>query len=316
MLVEPVTDNEWTIHALNIHGMFFERWCEATIEGVPGWTVRSTNYPVEYPHLRGALKGNESALDIRAQTWIGSLLLTLIIECKKNNPEFVNWIFFVRDRPPLGGLAQIRIRNPSPYKMTEATETFVAPRWDIETKVMRFLPDPNIAVCDEGREARGTYVAYKSGSKTKTSNRAIAEAAYQVTLASRAIAAEEWKFSNALARDDTEEDSSFRRQVILPVIVTTARLFACRFDAQSVHPQNGEIPYDDASLDEVDALIYDYAVPIHLQTEPERLAQTLQNRGGINLFTRIPILVVKSEALPHYLQKATVPTFVRLEAPL
>lgn len=27
----PSTDHEWIIHSINIHGVFFERWCQKTI---------------------------------------------------------------------------------------------------------------------------------------------------------------------------------------------------------------------------------------------------------------------------------------------
>ena len=32
--VIPKTEKDWTIHALNIHGNFFERACQQTIKGV------------------------------------------------------------------------------------------------------------------------------------------------------------------------------------------------------------------------------------------------------------------------------------------
>ncbi len=41
---QPHSDEEWTIHSLNIHGTFFERWCQRVIAETPPWQVKSTNY--------------------------------------------------------------------------------------------------------------------------------------------------------------------------------------------------------------------------------------------------------------------------------
>jgi hypothetical protein len=39
----PQTDEEWTIHSLNVHGLFFERWCQQQIAQAKGWKVVATN---------------------------------------------------------------------------------------------------------------------------------------------------------------------------------------------------------------------------------------------------------------------------------
>jgi hypothetical protein len=97
---EPKTQEEWTLHALNIHGIFFERLCQRLISESEGWTVRTTNYPVEFPPPNGPIRGKESALDIRAERDWPEHRITILIECKKNNTEFVNWIFFKKRGEP------------------------------------------------------------------------------------------------------------------------------------------------------------------------------------------------------------------------
>jgi hypothetical protein len=62
----PSTEDERIIHSLNIHGVFFERWCQHVIGTVPGCTIRSVNAPVEYPPRNGLMRGEERNLDIRA----------------------------------------------------------------------------------------------------------------------------------------------------------------------------------------------------------------------------------------------------------
>lgn len=57
MVSDPINQEDWTVHALNIHGVFFERRCVEIVSGLAEWQVVSTNYPVEYPAAEWALAG-------------------------------------------------------------------------------------------------------------------------------------------------------------------------------------------------------------------------------------------------------------------
>ena len=57
MSIGPTSQEDWTVHALNIHGVFFERRCAEVVASVPDWKVVSTNYPVEYPPPNGPWRG-------------------------------------------------------------------------------------------------------------------------------------------------------------------------------------------------------------------------------------------------------------------
>src|SRR5260370_8455192 len=83
----PTTNEEYAIQALTIHGAFFERKCQDIVNQAKGWSIRDANYPVEY-------KGQASNLDIWAERTHHASPLLVPIECKKNNPDFVDWIFF------------------------------------------------------------------------------------------------------------------------------------------------------------------------------------------------------------------------------
>jgi len=85
-----MTDDEYTIHALNIHSTFFERKCQHVVNQSKDWKVIETNYPVT--------SGNQNSnLDIWAERGKGrAQLIELPIECKKNNPDFIDWIFFLQ----------------------------------------------------------------------------------------------------------------------------------------------------------------------------------------------------------------------------
>jgi hypothetical protein len=62
----PDSEHDWTIHSINIHGVFFERWCQQMVTEAPRWRVRAADYPVAYPDPRYGVKGGESALLIPA----------------------------------------------------------------------------------------------------------------------------------------------------------------------------------------------------------------------------------------------------------
>ena len=94
----PQSQEDWTVHSLNIHGVFFERRCRLAVSETPDWRVLATNYPVEFPPPNGPWRGKEGSLDIWARREQNDLVVTdVLIECKKANPDFVNWIFFPSD---------------------------------------------------------------------------------------------------------------------------------------------------------------------------------------------------------------------------
>lgn len=82
--VPTLTDDEYSILALTIHGAFFERKCQNAVHQAKAWEIEDTNYPVTYG-------GANSNLDIWALQGKNTYQhLVLPIECKKNNPDFIN----------------------------------------------------------------------------------------------------------------------------------------------------------------------------------------------------------------------------------
>ncbi len=165
------TEHDWTIHSINVHGIFFERWCQKAVTEAEGWTLDAVNYPVEFPPSNGPWRGKESALDIRASRGESDNRLCLLIECKKNNPEFVDWVFFQKPKE----------RATQGFIVSQVTNTLrEAPNqgWDTVSAVNHLTS--NFVITDEARETRANYLELKNtGNKTKTSNAAIQEAAYK-----------------------------------------------------------------------------------------------------------------------------------------
>jgi len=292
----PTSDQEWTIHVLNIHGIFFERWCQQTIQSTPGFRVVSTNHPVEFPPPQNGICGKESALDIRAEHQNYLRLLTLVIECKKNNPEYVNWIFFPSQSPhSLNRITVPVIQN----KALEDNPT----GWQVVTGLSNtYFQD--FPFTDEARETRGAYQTTSDQrndrTKTKTSNAAISEAAYQVALATQSVLHDEIEKSSN--QSNSINLMRWNMQAIIPIIVTSANLFTCNFDPSDVDPNTGEIPFDRAELTSHPYLVYAYPLPRHLQYLPSYTVTYLTPQM-LELYKRMQIIVVHSSKLTDFLTK-------------
>lgn len=283
----PITNHDWTIHSINIHGVFFERWCRSILESRGRWNRIFSNYPVAYTSKHSV---KESTLDLRAFTQVSAIRTTLLIECKKNNPDFIEWIFF-----PPNQQRNTNIILPSLHNVAAEANT-----WRASPRLHEFYLD--IPRADEARETRGQYqnISTERRDKTKTSNSAISEAAYQIALATQAIHLEEAKFSLNESTAGQAWQMPWTLQVFLPTIVTSARLFTCEFDPVDVDAASGEIPYEKAKLNEQPYLIYQYTLPYHLQNISEKLADTLTLKD-IETYLRMSIFVVHSKEFNVFL---------------
>lgn len=284
------TQEQWTAHALNVHGSFFERKCSAIVDGLAEWTVVSRNYPIEYPLPRAGVRGKESALDIRARSTaaVDGFMHDIQIECKKANPDFVNWIFF-----PTESSAGLQI----------ATASVLQANGDAPWQVQRGVLNAPISkpVASEAREVRGSYLDYKNQKdKTKTANAAIQEASYQVALANRAVVEEDANLFDRESATGSNEQPNWVRRSYLPLIVTTARLFYARFDVDRVSLTTGEIPVDAVKFEDVKTVIYQYSVPKHLQHSLVS-SHPLSDEQQAEAVSRLSIFVVQAESLASFL---------------
>lgn len=289
-LVAPTTNEEWTIHSLNIQGTFFERWCQETVKKSK-WNVLSTNYPVEFPPHNGPFAGEQSTLDIYAQLAKQTIMLTLLIECKKNNPDFIDWVFFPHT-------------NPNHHKHFSGSLIANVPKdekldtWETTASISPMISLDWIPTGDAW-ETRGKYTNYARGDKTRTSNKAITDAAHQVALATRAIFESELANNKALSGN---AKMPYNHQIFIPIIVTTAKLFLCKFDPKDIDQTTGEIPLDKATLEEQPYLLYEYPLPVPFHSTPADKVAVLKS-GNKDFGTRMDILVVNSEKLTDFLSR-------------
>lgn len=293
----PTTNEEYAIQALTIHGAFFERKCQKIVHQAKDWSIRDTNYPVEY-------KGEVSNLDIWAErTYIPSRLL-LPIECKKNNADFVDWIFFPRAAH----------RSSELYIQTIEVEPRpgLAGNWAIRQQLMRTKHD--LIVADEARETKGNYLLIKQRQdRTKTSNTAITEAATQVAVASQSLIQQESQVIQQISAYNMEnsikEAPPYYNLLCFPVIVTTANLYTCEFQEEDIDLATGEIPFDKAKLIQRPYLFFNYPVPVALQSPPVVTRMRHEDYWeALKRASRMPIFVVQSASFPTFLERLQLPT--------
>jgi hypothetical protein len=284
---EPQSEHDWTIHALNIHGLFFEHWCQQTINSQQLWKVITTNYPVGVAEYH-------SALDIRAEAQLGMVKVVLLIECKKANPDFVNWIFFTKlDQPRCTAMHLPRMETRQGGPMTTPSIHTVP------------LHQPSLPFASDCRETRGDYQSYKKGAdKTKTSNSAITDAANQIALATQSIFSEEAQWANDRISRNYQLPSLIT--LFVPVIVTSALLFVCGFSPQKVDPETGEIPYEGATLSPASEVVYSYPMPKYLHYIPPTQRSQVLETGSAEEFVRREIIVVHSSKFGSFLENRAV----------
>lgn len=287
----PTTDHEWMIHSINIHGVFFERWCQSVIAGAGRWRVTKTNYPVEFPPSGSSFHSRESTLDIAAENRSHRTHVSLLVECKKSNPEFVNWVFFPRTRMADTDIFFVHQLKNSPTSGSDGG-WFTSQSFDRTTS--------EFTITDEARETRTSYADYRKQDKTRTSNTAVTEAARQIALATQAMVLEEIRRLDQLSGDSPRPAMPYSRMLFVPAIITTARLFSCTFDPHEVDPVTGQIDYAKATLEQRPFLIYEYPLPRALQFDPETF-QDAGERISPELFVRMHILVIHGEKLGEVL---------------
>lgn len=284
----PKTQDEHTIHALNIHGTFFERKCIELISQTEKWEVITSNFPVEYPPPNGPMRGKESSLDIWARKSIApDIYVDILVECKKANPAFVNWVFFPKNNATSkNNLGFFSIENKTANGIKS-----------INAHIQQ--GNTTLKIVKDAREVRGSYKDYKEKNLTKTGNEAIDTASYQITLATMAIQAKETGIIDKIHR--MSMPSPWSKKTYIPMIVTTANLLIINYSPKNIDEGNGEISLDKASLVEVDQLIYEYPTPVHLQHTP--LISNHFDKNRMDEFSRTHIIIVNSKKLVKFLNE-------------
>ena len=305
---DPATEQEWMTQALNIHGTPFEYLCEHHLRQAPDWAFRSSRYPVEFPpsNTPQVSQTKNSELDLWGTCKPPGLKIELLVECKKNNPDYTDWVFFPT-------------RNPTPTFPSIRTLEYRYPAlglgsdipWGVYHQTLSLVTPSNMAITDDGRETKGNYQAkweqiQKANQKqppkdfTKTSNDSIIKAAYQIALATQGLLHLERRNQEIRARERVQPMPSYHH-VFLPLIATTAKLCTCQFPAEKVDVVTGEIPFSEVQYQQYPYLFFTYALPPILQFHPGDDRFEYRSDAKWEELARFSILVVQSAAFPGLL---------------
>src|SRR6266567_3417737 len=298
----PATEQEWMTQVLNIHGTPFEHLCEHHLRQAPDWAFRSSRYPVEFPpsYTPQASLTKNGELDLWGSCLPPGLKIELLVECKKNNPDYTDWVFFPARYPTT---------IPSLRTLGYRSSQEVGGHWAPYRETVYLVTPPDIAITDDGRETKGNYQAKwqpKENQKqppkdfTRTSNAAITDAAYQIARATQALLLQERRNQEALAKEKVQPMPSWHH-VFLPLIVTTANLWTCQFPAEKVDNITGEIPLSEVHYQIHSYLFFTYALPPILQFHPGDDRFEYRSDAKWEELARFSILVVQSAAFPELL---------------
>ncbi|MBA4385805.1 MAG: hypothetical protein C0410_13795 [Anaerolinea sp.] len=293
--ISPTSDDGWKIHSLNIHGGFFEQKIASIVNNcLPNQLYYITSeYPVE-------VSNEESRLDVLGflpNTGNPGKGIYFPIECKKHNPDFIDWIFYPT--------VQNKIINPN-YSYYSHIELYTAKDENGYSSKIGMIDKlfPDIPISSDCREVRGNYSNVPNGTKTKTANNSITEASYQVTLATHSLVNEHFKLNEKQINDNNEY--LFGKYIYIPIIVTTANLFFLDYSIDNIEISSGEIDTGKVKLDPIDMLWYEYPIPPHLQLEidlkmPIRRT-TVYNLRKFDYAVRRDILIVNANKFENALK--------------
>jgi hypothetical protein len=273
-------------HALNVEGIFFQHRV-ADIFRRAGWTVAAEEYPVAFPPGNWPTVGKEGRLDIRVEKRFPERRIVLAVECKKADPDFKDWVFFPKGHDESIKSAQI-IRKEKDGVATTATGHG---RWEITTAIVGIDTGPT---CQDARELKAEHGKTNSW---KSATERIEKACYQAVQATQALVTEIGRRQGLLLNNQMEPEVT---TAVMPMVVTTANLFLCHFDAKNVSLQTGEIDRALVSYEAVNLIILEYPLPVHLQMQPMEPLKVPPE--DVNTFAKKHVFIITGSGLETFLQ--------------
>jgi hypothetical protein len=273
-------------YALNVEGIFFQRRV-ADIFRWAGWTVAAEEYPVAFPPGNWPIVGKEGRLDIRVEKRFPERRIVLAVECKKADPDYKDWVFFPKGHDESIKSAQV-IRKE---KDGATTSTTGRDRWEITTAIVGFDTGPT---CQDARELKAEH---RKTNSWKSATERIEKACYQAAQATQALVIEIGRRQGLLLDHQMEPEVT---TAVMPMVVTTANLLLCHFDAKHVSLLTGEIDWTQVSYEAVNLIILEYPLPVHLQMKP--LEPLKLPPEDVDTFAKKHVFIITGSGLEDFLQ--------------
>jgi len=217
---EPI---DFLFNAVNEQGYLFQGACEHALrvnEKITDWEVKAVEYPVIF--------GEEFS---RAETRVDIILhakgldspeLYALVECKRTNPSYINWIFGAPDLPfgepqfSTLGLQCSRVLSNSPLV------------------VNRLVEHLHFGICTY---AANNWLEAKKGQKSRTSTPQNIENVFIQVLRGIGGFAQEQLSQRYKGRQPFET-------FYIPVVVTTAKLYVAYYKLEDIDLSTGTIDKD------------------------------------------------------------------------
>lgn len=277
-IVEKESVEQLISRAMNEHGFLFQsRLLQLFGSKVP-WKVVATEVPVA-----SVVTGEETRIDMvieRAGPLVGAPWQG-VIEAKRSHPDYKYWVFF-DESPRLANQRESILYIQSTKPGNDGRGGITSEKHNMG------IPKPSdLRVFNYYLEAKETF----SGKGTRSAtNSTIEEALGQVALGSIGLATKLEKLRK-----------NFHR--MLPIVVTTAKLFAANYKTDEVTLDRGEITPEKLSLDSLDWACVNYAIGDKLANSAH-----LTTNSGANLAEEMSlrslrsVFVVQSTKLLEFLR--------------
>lgn len=263
----------------------------------PPREVRSEQYVQAMRDCQNRFMLNERAIDVVGGKSIGSTRIKLCIECKKLNPKYVEWCFFLQNEVQKNiHVVTKSIRTSGQVRLVEVPGTekyhneiyveinYNYNKYDI---LPTTIADFGIALTNEKLKA-GFFKTEKT--VVDDACRQIIEGTYGLILESL--------IHQILT--GTAEEYHGGTDVYLPIVVTNASLKLCKYNPNKIDPKSGHIT-EEPKYESVDSLVYEYNSPKNVQF-PEPLFARLspEHRKATSKWY---VLIMTPNGFNDFLQK-------------
>lgn len=233
----------------------------------------SSKFPEAVAESQNQMQREETSLDIYAGKEIKilteSATIRLCVEVKKNDPSYVDWVFFQHEKQAgpirviincirsIGRVDLFRVPPATRHSNDIFVQTKQFTNWDpIEGEIADF------ALALHNKEVKKEY--FKSDkTKVDDATRQIIKGTYGTII------------DHIVHQVVTGQGYSNDPDVFIPIIVTNANLFLCEFDPKDIDSHSGHITKD-PNYKPIDSIIYEYPIPQGVQF-PEPLAGNLDS---------------------------------------
>lgn len=233
----------------------------------------------------------ERTVDIYASREKGNTIYAAIIEVKRLDPDYVSWVFLARDEASRDYSIVLKSNRPCD---DDALPLMKIPRSDVDNddvyvrrKKIQSVPDGVGAVAD-----RGMVITYDPHAGYVHRGTSLHDAAKQVLEGTYGL------IVDMATHQAVSKVTDAKEVCYVPIIVTTANLFACEYDPNALDRERFDA--SDIDLENVNAVMYHFPHPSRARFPDQIVA--MRSTEQASLATRWPVAIATVEGLRNLLK--------------